>query len=178
MQKEKIRTFINSDEYVPMTKENIALLLCVPQKDMDKFESIISELENEGSIISGRKKRLFSSKSIGLIEGVFRATGKGFGFVINDNGDIHIPSENVMGALNGDKVLVKIQKKSRGEKKREGSILRILERANKKVVGIFSQERGYGIVTPDSDKLPDEIFVMQRDVNGALNGQKVVCEIT
>ena len=178
MQKEKILAFINSDEYVPMTKENIALLLCVPQKDMDKFESIIKELENEGSVISGRKKRLFSSKSMGLIEGVFRATGKGFGFVINENGDIHIPSENVMGALNGDKVLVKIQRKSHGEKKREGSILKILERANKKVVGIFTQERGYGIVTPDSDKLPDEIFVMQRDVNGALNGQKVVCEIT
>ena len=178
MQKEKILAFINSDEYVPMTKENIALLLCVPQKDMDKFESIIAELENEGFVISGRKKRLFSSKAMGLIEGVFRASDKGFGFVINEHGDIHIPSENVMGALNGDRVLVKIQRKSHGEKKREGSILKILERANKKVVGIFTQERGYGIVTPDSDKLPDEIFVMQRDVNGALNGQKVVCEIT
>ncbi len=178
MRKEKISAFIESSEYTPMTKENIAVLLCVPQSDMKEFDKIIDELISEGVIIVGKKKRCFSAKAMGLIEGVFRSTTKGFGFITDDKGDIHIPIEYTSGALNGDKVLVKIQKAAKADKKREGVILRVLSRANRRIVGIYTQERGYGIFTPDNDKLPDEIFVMQRDSGGALNGQKVVAEIT
>ncbi len=178
MRKEKIAAFISSSEYSPMTRENIAILLCVPKKDTDEFNSVIDELLDEGVIISGKKGRLFSSKSIGLVEGIFRSTSRGFGFVSDEKGDIHIALEDVFGALNGDRVLVKFKKSQKGDRNRNGVILRVLSRANKKVVGIFTQERGYGIFTPDNDKLPDEIFVMQRDSGGALNGQKVVAEIT
>ncbi len=178
MHKEKITAFIQSKEYAPMTRENIAILLCVPSSDMNKFNSIIDSLLDEGVIISGKKGRLFSAKSMGLVEGVFRATSKGFGFVTEEKGDIHIAIEDVFGALNGDRVLVKIKKSQKNDKNREGVILRVLSRANNKVVGIFTQERGYGIFTPDNDKLPDEIFVAQRDCGGALNGQKVVAQIT
>lgn len=178
MRKEKIAAFINSREYVPMTRENIAVLLCVPQSDMAEFDNIIDELISEGIIIVGRKKRCFSAKSMGLVEGIFRSTSKGFGFVTDDNGDIHISSEDLGGALNGDRVLVKVQKAAKSDKNREGVILRVLSRTNRKIVGIYTQERGYGILTPDNDKLPDEIFVAQRDSKGALNGQKVVAEIT
>lgn len=178
MHKEKVTSFINSSEYSPMSKENIAILMCVPKSDMDEFNSIINELVSEGVIIIGKKGRCFSAKSMGLIEGIFRGTSKGFGFVTDEKGDIHISEDNLGGALNGDRVLVKIQKSAKGEKSREGAILRVLSRANKKIVGIYTQERGYGIFTPDNDKLPDEIFVMQRDSKGALNGQKVVAEIT
>lgn len=178
LHKEKISAFINSSEYTPMTRENIAILLCVPQSDMDEFNNIIDELIDEGTIIIGRKKRCFSSKSMGLIQGTFRSTAKGFGFVTEEKGDIHISAENVGGALNGDTVLVKIQKSAKSDKNREGAVLRVLSRANRIVVGVFTQERGYGILTPDNDKLPDEIFVEQRNSGGALNGQKVVAEIT
>ena len=178
MHKEKISAFVNSKEYVPMSRENIAVLLCVPQNDMSEFNKIIDELIDEGIIIVGRKKRCFSAKSMGLIQGEFRSTTKGFGFVTDDSGDIHISSENVNGALNGDTVLVKLKKSAMHERNREGVILRVLTRSNRTVVGIYTQERGYGILTPDNQKLPDEIFVMQRDSLGALNGQKVVCQIT
>ena len=177
MRKQKICDFINSKDYVPMTKENIALLLCVPASDIEEFNNIVDELEKEGEIIIGRKKRCFSAKSMGLVKAVFRSTTKGFGFVSDDKGDIHIASEYVNGALNGDTVLVKIEKKSSADKNREGRIISILSRANNTIVGIFTQERGYGLITPDNDKLPDEIFVSPRDINGALNGQKVVAKI-
>ncbi len=178
MHKEKITAFIQSDEYSPMSRENIAVLLCVPKKDMGEFDSIIDELLEEGVIIAGKKGRLFSAKAMGLVEGIFRSTSKGFGFVTDEKGDIHIALEDVFGALNGDRVLVKIKKSQKGDKNREGAILRVLSRANNKIVGIYTQERGYGIFTPDNDKLPGEIFVMQRDCGGALNGQKVVAQIT
>lgn len=179
MRKEKIKNFISSKEYVPMSKENIAILLCVPQSDMAEFDKIIEQLIIEGVVIEGRKKRLFSVKSMGLIEGIIRTTSKGYGFVASEDDDIYISSDYINGALNGDTVLVKILKSSKksSDKRREGSVVRILKRANTTVVGIYTQERGYGIVTPDNDKLPDEIFVAQPHSGGALNGQKVVAQI-
>ena len=90
MRKEKITAFIQSDEYSPMSRENIAVLLCVPKSDTDEFNAIIDELLKEGVIISGKKGRLFSAKAMGLVEGIFRSTSKGFGFVADEKGDIHI----------------------------------------------------------------------------------------
>ena len=116
MHKEKVASFINSSEYSPMTKENIAILMCVPASDMNEFNAVIDELISEGIIIIGKKGRCFSTKSMGLIEGVFRSSSKGFGFVSDEKGDIHIPVEALGGALNGDRVLVKIQKSAKGQK--------------------------------------------------------------
>ena len=120
MHKEKITAFVNSNEYVPMSKENMAVLLCVPSSDMEIFSSIINELIEEGVLVEGRKKRLFSSKSMGLIEGVFRASAKGFGFVSvpDSDDDIYIAEEESFGALNGDTVLVKIHKKNKNSDKK------------------------------------------------------------
>ncbi len=180
MRKRKIAEFVESKEYVPMSKENMAVLLCVPQSDYEEFSQIINELVAEGLIVEGRKKRLFSAKAIGAVKGIFRASTKGFGFVSAEDSenDIYVSEENSAGALNGDTVLVKILKNNKNtDRKREGAILCVTERANRVVVGIYTQERGYGIITPDNDKLPDEIFVEQRFSSGALNGQKVVAKI-
>lgn len=178
MRKEMIRNFINSGEYVPMSRENLSVVLCVPKSDTDEFNRIIDELIAEGDISEGRKKRLFSTSSIGFTKGVFRSTSKDFAFVTDEEGDIFIPAESLGGALNGDSVLVKPKKAQKGAvTKREGAVVRVLHRANKTVVGTFIQERGYGILVPDDSKLPDEIFIEQRYTASALNGQKVVAEI-
>ena len=178
MRKKMISEFAVSNEYVPMTKENMAIVLAVPKEAYSEFSDIIDELIDEGVFVEGRKKRLFSAEKMNLKKGVFRSGSRGFGFVSLENEEVYIPAENVNGALNTDTVLVKIQKKKdSADKKREGSIIRVIERGNRVIVGVYTQERGYGIITPDNDKLPDEIFVQPHHSNGALNGQKVVAKI-
>lgn len=180
MQKEKITAYFESGEYIPMNKNELAVMLSVPKEDMETFSTVVDEIISEGTCIVGKKGRIFPASKLGLVKGIFRAATKGFGFVTREEGDIHISEYDCGGALNGDTVLVRIKKshRSRGNAKRkdEGSVVQIIKRAEQIIVGIFSQERGYGIVTPDNEKLP-EIFVSQHDINGALNGQKVVCEI-
>ena len=90
-----------------MTIENISVLMQVPKEDFIKLANILYELENEGFVIKGKKNRYFSTKALGFISGVFRATTKGFGFVSSEDGDILIPYEHTFGALNGDTVLIK-----------------------------------------------------------------------
>ena len=110
MQKEKIKAYIESGEYIPMNKNDLAVMLGVPKEDMDLFSTVVDEIISEGTCIVGKKGRIFSSSKLGLVKGVFRATTKGFGFVICDEGDIHISEFDCCGALNGDTVLVRKQK--------------------------------------------------------------------
>jgi hypothetical protein len=49
MRKERIAAFAGSKDYVPMTKENMAILLCVPKSDLAEFSAIIDELIDEGA---------------------------------------------------------------------------------------------------------------------------------
>jgi len=60
----------------------------------------------------------------------------------------------------------------------EGEIIRILKRANEKVVGTFENCKKYGFVVPDDQRIYQDIFVSREDFGGAKNGYKVVVEIT
>lgn len=82
------------------------------------------------------------------------------------------------GALNGDKVVAKILKESDSGKKCEGEIIRILERANKTVVGVYEDSRNFGFVVADDARIPQDVFIPKGEKNGAKSGDVVVAEIT
>ena len=55
---------------------------------------------------------------------------------------------------------------------------RIAERGTTKVVGTFQDNKGFGFVIPDDKKIPMDIFIAKGDTLGAIDGHKVVVEIT
>ena len=55
--KEKIFGFMNQEEYVPLTYSELALVLCVPEDDLDEFSGILDELIYEGKIFISKKNR-------------------------------------------------------------------------------------------------------------------------
>ena len=63
-----------------------------------------------------------------FIEGIFRRHERGFGFVIveDQEDDIYIAKEDSKDAFSGDRVLVKLKKKSNGARQ-EGIILKVIE---------------------------------------------------
>ncbi len=117
------------------------------------------------------------------ITGIYRANQKGFGFVTTEEeADIYIGEEHTGSALDGDEVEVVIIKEARQKKRksREGKVVRILSRGITKVVGLYQKNRGkgYGFVLPDNQKILRDIFVPSECAKGAVNGHKVVVEIT
>lgn len=56
--------------------------------------------------------------------------------------DIFIPPNSLESAMQGDLVLVELLPASRGDSRRSGRILRVLERHNPTIVGIFHYSRG------------------------------------
>lgn len=178
MDKQTVSKYIESNDYVPASFEKLSEHFKVSPENYDDFYKILSSLEDDGVIIVGKKDRIFSSKKLGFVSGIFKSTSRGFGFVLGENGDVFIPREKTYGALDGDSVLIRTDKKSKKKQNRtiEGEVVRILKRAKRNIVGTFKSGANYAIIVPDSDKLP-EIFVSSNNFCGALNGQKVTCEI-
>jgi len=115
-----------------------------------------------------------------IIEGIFEANERGFGFVrpLDENEkDVFIPPLDIKGAWDGDKVEVRIV--SIGDEKRgpEGIITRIIERSHKKIIGKFEKSKNFAFVVPDNKKILEDIFIPKSCFNGARNNEIVVVEI-
>ncbi len=178
--KEMVLDFMRSSSYAPMTAEE--LLYALEGKcSATKFWQELLELEKNGNIIKTRFETYGLPEKMGLVTGRFQLTSKGFGFVIPDNKgdkpDVFIPPYALNGAMNNDRVMARMSSDTRG-KKPEGEIIRIITRANNKIVGVFNQSRDYAFVVPDDKRIGKDIYIMRRDFNGAKNNQKVVVEIT
>ncbi|NLY43681.1 MAG: ribonuclease R [Clostridiaceae bacterium] len=178
--KEKILAFMREDAYKPLLLNELITVLDVPKEDMDEFNKILNELEEEGSIIKTKKGRYGVPERMGLVVGRFQGNERGFGFVIPDDetiADVFIPLEEVNGAMHNDRVIARFTRAIVEGRRAEGEIIRILKRANDTVVGTFESSKYFGFVVPDDRRLSQDIFIPRDEFNGAVTGQKVVVKI-
>ena len=132
------------------------------------------------SIQKPKKKSIKEFKKLGLIkEGTFFGNHKGFGFVEleEEEDDIFIPADATGTAMHQDKVQVLLKKGEQKGKRKEGSVIRILERANQEIVGTFQRERDYGFIICDNQKFSKDVYVSPKNSKGVRDGDKVVAEI-
>ena len=176
--KEKIKAFIESDVYVPMGRGDIMHVLGVPEEDKPEFVKIMDELEDEGSILLTKKRKYVSCKSGGYILTTFAGSGKEYGFAKREQGeDLFIPPDKTKGALDGDSVLVRPVGNAKGERSGEAEVIKIVKRASTRFVGTYTKNGYYGTVKADNSRIGCAFMVTDEDSLGALNGQKVLCEI-
>ena len=114
-----------------------------------------------------------------FIEGIFRRHERGFGFVIveDQEDDIYIAKEDSKDSFSGDRVLVKLKKKSNGARQ-EGIILKVIEHKKDTLVGTFQKNKNFGFVIPDDKKLCRDIFISKKNFGNARNNHKVLVQIT
>lgn len=178
--KEKIKAYIYSENYIPLKRHEIRLMLDVPPEDTPVFEDMITELIKEGSVVETKKGKLMAAEKMNIYTGIFNGTQKGYGFVKVESleNDIFIPADYTYGALNKDKVLVKITKQSHDGLRSEGEIIRIIEKGSDEIVGTFQSVKSFGFVIPDDKKISQDIFIPAGKTKGAVDGHKVVAKIT
>jgi len=178
--KERILAFMREDAYKPLLFSELVTVLDVPKSDIEIFENLLIEMEQEGSIFKTHKNRYGVPERMNLIVGYLQGNERGYGFVIPDDEnikDIFISSENLNGAMHNDRVIARVNKKVIGDKRAEGEIIRIIKRANNTVVGTFESSKYFGFVVPDDPRISGDIFIPKDEFNGAQSGQKVVTEI-
>ena len=180
--KKVICDLLNDDMYVPMKEKELVILLQVAKEDRDEFKRLLDELLMEGKIqITKRGKYV---KADGKAEkqcifGTFISHPKGFGFVEVEGQaeDYYVPEGKTNGAFHMDKVQVVLLPKSQG-KRQEVEIVKILERGIEKIVGTFQKSKNFGFVVPDNTKIASDVFVPIERSKGAVDGHKVVVELT
>lgn len=178
--KETLLRFMDEEAYKPMTLKELAYLFSIKKTDLKDFDRVLKTMENEGLIVKTRTNTYGIPEKLGLIVGDLIGNQKGFGFVRphQDIPDIYIPLEGINGAMNGDKVMVKITSEKREGRKCEGEIIRIIERANNTVIGVFEDSKHFGFVVPSDKRISQDIFVPKNLKSTAKNGDVVVAEIT
>ena len=178
--KKVIYDLICDDLYVPMKFKELAMLLQVPKDQRNELREILEALEAEGKIYLSQKGKYLKGEAK-RIQGVYRASLKGFGFVTvpGEASDIFVAEEDAGGAFEGDQVELVITKEPQG-RSREGKIVRILSRGITHLVGLYqgNPNKSFGFVKPDNQKFPHDIFVPVEKANGAVQGHKVVVELT
>ena len=176
MIKEKILELIKNSK--PRTRDDLARLFKIKNKEKKEFNRILEELEKEGLIFMDHRKKYRLVDNDKFFFGKLQTNAKGFGFLISENldEDIYISKNNLNSALNGDEVIVRRYRESSGDKP-EGKVLSIVRRVNTKFVGVFQNKRDFGFVVSDESKMAMDIYVPKKKFNGAKNGQKVVVKI-
>lgn len=176
--KEKMMALFNDPTYVPMKLKELAMLLDLSRDQRDELREVLEALEQEGKIVLTKRGK-YKLPSEEFLTGTFSGTAKGFGFVTVEGrpDDIYIPYDKVKDAMHGDRVQV-IAEPARGGRRAEGTIVKVLERANQTLVGFYQKSKNFGFVIPDNQKIGEDVFIPQGKDLGAVTGHKVVVKLT
>ena len=149
-----------------------------------KKRRAIEELPGERYRLPGRKSEegtkppmleplKHSGRTGGSVANRDEVTGRlvlhhdGYGFVVLDtpapqlDGDLFIPRDGIEDAMHGDRVLARIQRLSgmSGAQRAEGRIVRVLNRANPTVVGLFRYGPRANVVIPFDVRMQHEVEI-------------------
>lgn len=178
--KERILSYLRSEEYIPLKFRELVTVLDVPREAEEEFREILDELCGEGKVYITKKGRyLATEKDVLAIKGTVHCNARGFFAFVScgeeNEQDIFVPGDMLRGALDGDEVLVKADGKITGTH-RTGHIIKVLKRANKTVTGIVYEKKGAFVLYPDNRRIYSHIHITE-DM-GINAGERAAAEIT
>lgn len=186
--KQMLIELMKNKEYVPMKAKELAMLLNIPRSQRGELTEVLDILVAEGKIGISKKGK-YGKAEVFSVNGIFSGHPKGFGFVAVDGmeQDVFIPEEKAGAALHGDHVQIVVESEGRSGsgksgmggsgRRAEGTVIRVLEHANKEIVGYYQKSKSFGFVIPDNQKISKDIFIAQGCDMGAVTGHKVVVKM-
>jgi ribonuclease R len=147
--------------------------LGIKGRDRRHLQQLLREMTHRRKLIAIGKERWglpTTASNQDLVIGRLRMHRDGYGFVIPEpgglptraqgklQGDIFIPPPEVGNAMHGDQVLVEMGR-IRHDGRAEGRIVRVMEREQERVVGIFHYGDRHNYVTPIDEKIAMEIII-------------------
>lgn len=178
---QELLEFMREKAYKPMTYQELEQHFGVSDAvEFKELLRLLNRLEQEGKIVRTRTNRYGVPERMNLLRGTLQMHAKGFGFLLvddSDHPDVYIHANDLKGAMNGDRILVRVTSRNTDGTRLEGEVIRILERANKHVVGLWQDMGSFGFVIADDKRIVKDIYVPKEASMGAVDGHKVVVEI-
>lgn len=177
--------FMKSKSYTPLTLPQIATALGLSRKACAPLRKAMDSLIADGTAAKVKGDRYGLSGDLNLLAGTiaFRQRGGAFLDVPGSDERIEIRPEDTGVALNSDKVLARLLpdsfKPRRGRNGRRdwnaanygvryAKVIRILERANSKVVGTLRRSYSFWHVVPDDPKFFYDVIVSDPAKSGVV----------
>ena len=163
--REQILALLASPDYRPLDKRELARALGRKSGVRMGLNHALRELERSGEIARIRKNRYILPTAADLVTGTLQIHQAGYGFLTTEKPgepDIFIAAENTGTAMHGDRVVARIARDEpygRTKGRREGRVIRILERAHDTIVGTLQHSRNFYYVVPDDPRLVHDVYV-------------------
>lgn len=156
-----------------------------------ELRKMLSDMVDEGLL--ERRKRSYTlpqGRQGDLFMGRLEVTSQGYGFVVpeaggrNDGGkDMFISEENLGDAWDGDRVAARPYRGRKGQNSGKatgriyGSIVSILQRKHRSLVGTLEYSRGYAILRPDNPRLKVRVKLLPETVGDAEAGTRLLAKV-
>src|SRR6266700_1839963 len=189
--REQVLALLARKDYRPLNKVDIARKLCLADSERVALRKTLRELERAGDIARIRKNRYVLPAEADLVAGKLSIHQAGYGFLTPETPgetDVFIAAENIGTAMHGDRVVARISRDAPHDRikgRREGRIIRILERAHDTIVGTLQRSRNFYYVVPDDPRFVHDVYVRplavvqedRRSETAATVGDKVVVRL-
>jgi ribonuclease R len=163
--REQILALLSRKDYRPLNKIEIARKLGVSGRARVALRRTLRDLERAGEIARIRKDRYVLPAEADLVTGKLSVHPAGYGFLTLEKPgepDIFIAAENIGTAMHGDRVVARISPEAPARRikgRREGRVIRILERLHDTMVGTLQRSRNFYYVVPDDPRFVHDIYV-------------------
>jgi ribonuclease R len=165
-----------------------------PDVTRDEVARVVEELESDGAVIAMRGKRYSLLEFTPYHAGILRVHPDGYGTIYGGGtpdrsspstvaADIYIDRRSMKGAMNGDLVIARVDKKRPHFKKVRnrdyisGEVAQVLRRAHHTVVGRFHDDVDSPFVVPFDSRIDTDILIEPEASMDARDGEMVNVEI-
>ena len=143
-------------------------------------EELLDTLVRAGEVVVNRRGQFCLREQLpGLVVGTVSANRNGDGLLLPDDGSppVFLAAQQMREVMHGDRVAVRVEGSGyRGRP--QGSIVEVLERRTREVVGRLHVEAGVAYLVPDNPRMTHRVLVPSGGLGGARSGQVVIVELT
>jgi ribonuclease R len=185
--REQVLALLARKDYRPLDRIDMARELGLAASERVALRKTLRQLEHAGAIARIRKNRYVLPAEADLIAGKLSIHPAGYGFLSPETSsepDVFIAAENIGTAMHGDRVVARVLRDTSSDRikgRREGRVIRILERAHDTIVGTLQRSRNFYYVVPDDPRFVHDVYVHpdrdQRQQPSANVGDKVVVRL-
>jgi len=162
----------------PLTAQELAARLDVKGGERRALDAALAALERAGEVVQNRAGALLVAKRIALVAGRIEGHPDGHGFLEPDDGGprVFLPPAEMREVIHGDRAAVRVGgRDSRGRP--QGTIVEVLERGNRRIVGRLHAEHGVLFLVPEDRRIAHDIVVPPAEVGRAKAGQVVTVDL-
>ena len=162
----------------PLTPAELRAGLSIQARERAAFNDALAALERAGRLVKNRAGSFLAAKRIDVIAGRIEGHRDGHGFLAPDDGgaQVFLPPAEMRQVMHGDRASVRIAGQDpRGRP--AGSIVEVLERSNRRIVGRLHREHGVLFLVPEDRRITLDILIPPTDAGRAKPGQVATVEL-